>query len=267
MVISLLGQFIHYAVFGLLAPICLLPLALVLAQRTTLGAKALWALLTCAVFAAAILFAALVPRLGLPPLSPATTAPLIGALLIGTLFILAAPNTAQIASALNSAFERINHLIKTLVMWFVLIMALTQFGVVIFRYVFGVNSILVQESVTYMHASVFLLASGYALISNDHVRVDIFFEKLRPAKRAMVELFGVYVFLVPFCLVTLWAAMPYAANSWAIFEGSQEASGIPALFLLKSLIPAFAILLLMAGYVIAMRAATDLGASTKAEAK
>ena len=132
----------------------------------------------------------------------------------------------------------------------------------VLRYVFGWNSIFLQESVTYLHGSIFLLAGGYALLTNDHVRVDIFYGSASPRRRAMIDLFGCYSFLFPFCLLTIAMAAPYVANSWTAMEGSMEPSGIPAMFLLKSLIPVFALLLLAAGFVTAADAARVLRETT-----
>ncbi|PQA86579.1 C4-dicarboxylate ABC transporter permease [Marinicaulis flavus] len=143
-------------------------------------------------------------------------------------------------------------------MWLLLAMALIQFGVVVLRYVFGLNYIFMQESITYMHGAVFLLAGGYALLTDDHVRVDIFYREAPPRRKALVDLAGTYLLLFPVCILLLWTASPYVARSWAVGEGSNESSGIQALFILKSFIPAFAVLMMMAGFVNASRAAAQL---------
>jgi hypothetical protein len=90
----------------------------------------------------------------------------------------------------------------------ILAMAAIQFSAVILRYVFGINFIAMQESVTYLHGAVFLLAGGYALLADDHVRVDIFYRDASPRKKALVDLAGFYLLLLPFCFVALWAAIP-----------------------------------------------------------
>ena len=133
-------------------------------------------------------------------------------------------------------------------------MALVQFAVVLLRYVFGVNWIFMQESVIYMHGLVFLVAAGYALLTDDHVRVDIFYRGSPPKRKALIDLLGTYFFLFPICLLILWTASPYVARSWLVMEGSTDTSGIQGVFLLKTLIPIFAALLSMAGFVIAHRA-------------
>lgn len=143
-------------------------------------------------------------------------------------------------------------------MWFVLVMALVQFLVVILRYVFGLSFIWMQESITYMHGAVFLLAAGYALMTDDHVRVDIFYRGASARIKAWINLYGTYLLLAPVCLLLLWAASPYIYASWAATEGSNESSGVQLLFLLKSFIPTFGVLMLLAGFDLAMRAVAVL---------
>jgi TRAP-type mannitol/chloroaromatic compound transport system permease small subunit len=137
-------------------------------------------------------------------------------------------------------------------------MALVQFGVVILRYVFGVNSIFMQESIIYMHGAVFLLAAGYALLTDDHVRVDIFYRGASPKRKALVNFVGTYAFLFPVVLTALWTGSEYVGHSWAVREGSTEQSGIQGIYLLKTLIPVFAVLLAMAGFSAATRAGETL---------
>ena len=143
-------------------------------------------------------------------------------------------------------------------MWLLFAMAFVQFAVVVLRYVFGINYIFMQESITYMHGAVFLIAAGYALTTDDHVRVDIFYREAPAKRKALIDFLGTYLFLFPICVVLLWTASPYVASSWAVREGSAETSGIQGVFLLKSLIPTFAVLLAMAGFNIAARAGAIL---------
>lgn len=178
--------------------------------------------------------------------------------LIGGLFGKRSGILAAVLRGGASAADRINSSVASVVIWFALAMALVQFAVVILRYVFGLSFLWLQESVTYFHGALFLLAAGYALKSDAHVRVDIFYREASPKYKAIVNLVGVYLFLIPMCLLAIWMAGPYVAASWAVREGSHEASGIQAVFLLKSLIPAFAALLLIQSYSLSARAALAL---------
>jgi len=128
-----------------------------------------------------------------------------------------------------------------------LAMVLITLLIVVLRYLFGQGAIALQELVIYLHGLVFMLGIPYALHHNAHVRVDIFSNRLGPRGRDWVELFGHGLFLVPFCLVVLIYSTPYVAASWRVLEGSSEVGGIPAIFLLKTLIPLMAVTLLLQG--------------------
>ena len=78
-------------------------------------------------------------------------------------------------------------------------MVLLQFAVVVMRYVFGVGFIFMQEGVIYLHAALFMLGAGYTLLHGGHVRVDIFYRDAAPPRKALIDLLGVILFLVPVC--------------------------------------------------------------------
>ncbi len=126
------------------------------------------------------------------------------------------------------------------------LLVLIQFGLVVMNAAFAEGSIWLQESRLYLNALIFLGAAGYTLMRDAHVRVDIFFNDLGRADRALVDILGTLLFLVPFLVVLWWAAAPYVADSWAIREGSTETGGIPFVYGLKSLILLFAATLALA---------------------
>ena len=154
--------------------------------------------------------------------------------------------------------DRISTLIGRCAAWLVLAVVLLQFAVVVLRYVFGIGSIWLQESIVYAHALAFLLAAAWTLQVGAHVRVDIFYREAGARRRALVDLLGTLIFLLPVAVLILWVSLPYAARSWAIFERSQETSGLPAVFLLKTAIPVFAVLLILQGVAEIIRAADVL---------
>ena len=161
-----------------------------------------------------------------------------------------------------------NDLIGRVVSSLALFMVLVQFCVVVLRYVFGLSFIWMQESVMYLHATLFMLGAAYTLLHEGHVRVDIFYRTASPKTKARVDCIGALVFLLPVCGLILWASVPYVSSSWAIKEGSPETSGIQAVFLLKSTIVAFAGLMAMQGLSMALRSAlTLLGAPVPKRAK
>src|SRR6266568_3122801 len=125
------------------------------------------------------------------------------------------------ADRLAAIAERIDRLIAAIgraVMWLALFVVLGQFAVVLMRYLLGIGSIWLSESISYAHAAVFLLAAGWTLQANGHVRVDVFYGEASPHTRALVDLFGALLLLMPFVAVIVWYSFPYTARSWAVFE-------------------------------------------------
>lgn len=162
----------------------------------------------------------------------------------------------QIVQALHSvarSVDRVNDLIGRAVAWLTLAMVLIQFAVVVLRYVFGLGFIWMQESILYMHGIVFLVGAGYTLLKDGHVRVDIFYREARPNRKALVDLLGVIFLLAPFCILVWTVALPYVQNSWAVFEGSKETSGIQGVYLLKTTILVFTVLVGLQGVAVAFK--------------
>ena len=121
--------------------------------------------------------------------------------------------------------------------WLGLGMALLTGLVVVLRYGFNIGSILMQETVTYMHGSLFLLGAAYALKTGAHVRVDIFYRSFSSRAQAWINSLGGIIFLLPLCAFIIASSWDYVGESWAMRESSAEPGGIPAVYLLKSLIP------------------------------
>jgi TRAP-type mannitol/chloroaromatic compound transport system permease small subunit len=159
--------------------------------------------------------------------------------------------------------ESVNRAVGKGAAWLILFMMLVQFALVLLRYVFGTGSLFMQESVIYAHAVVFMMAAAWALADDRHVRVDIFYGSASPRRKALIDLFGVVFFLLPMCWLVWWVGYPYVARSWAVLEGSRETSGIPAVFLLKTVILLFAVTLALQGVAMAVRAAGILSGAVR----
>jgi len=137
-------------------------------------------------------------------------------------------------------------------------MVTVEVAVVLMRYVLGLGSLWLQEAIVYAHATLFMLAAAWTLQLGGHVRVDIFYAGASPRRKALVDVIGTLVFLFPFAIALLWISVPYVGRSWVILERSRETSGLPLVFLLKTLIPLFALLLALQGVSQALRAAAVL---------
>ena len=158
------------------------------------------------------------------------------------------------ATALADRIDRLTTGIGRAVAWLVLAVVLLQFALVVARYLFGLGSIWATETVIYAHATLFMLAAAWTLRAGGHVRVDVFYAEATPRTRAKIDLAGSVLLLLPFALVLVWLSVSYAARSWAILERSQETSGLPLVYLLKTLIPLFALLMALQGVAQAIRA-------------
>ncbi len=147
--------------------------------------------------------------------------------------------------------------------------------VVITRYFLTVGSIALQESVTYLHCMIFMLGLGYTLQHDGHVRVDIFYRGFSPRFKAIVNLIGGLLFLIPFCLLIFFTSWDYVLASWVIRETSAENNGLPFIYLLKTLMllmPATLVLqgiaeiirsgLVLSGADVSVNAMTDSTEST-----
>ena len=164
-------------------------------------------------------------------------------------------------TALHALVRTIDAITETcgrLLAWLVLCLALLTAAVVVLRYGFNIGSILAQEGINYLHGSLFMLGAGYALKHDEHVRVDIFYRNFSPRTKAWVNALGGVLFLLPLCAFILVISWEYVEASWAIRETSPEPGGIPALFLLKSLLPALAINLFLQGLAETLRNAARL---------
>jgi len=132
--------------------------------------------------------------------------------------------------------------LSAILAWLPLTMALLTVFVVVLRYGFGTGAIAAQEAVIYLHGALFMLGASCTLQFGGHVRVDVLYHRFTPRGQAWVNALGHVVFTYPLCALVGLGSVDYVAESWAIREVSPEPGGIPAVFLLKTLLPALAIL-------------------------
>ncbi|MCR9142559.1 MAG: TRAP transporter small permease subunit [bacterium] len=158
-------------------------------------------------------------------------------------------NPERIAS-IRHIIARIDAFSETIgrgVAWLVPAMAIVTFAIVVLRYVFNLGWVWMQETVIYMHAAFFMLAMGYTLSHEGHVRVDIFFQEFDARRKAQVDFWGTLFLLYPVCLLLIYFGFGYVTDSWMRLETSPEAGGLPLVFVLKSLILFMPVLLAIQG--------------------
>jgi TRAP-type mannitol/chloroaromatic compound transport system permease small subunit len=124
-------------------------------------------------------------------------------------------------------------------------MVLVTFLIVSLRYGLNEGRVWMQESVTYLHAAVFMLAAAWTWQEDAHVRVDIFYRKRGARGKALINLLGTVLFVIPVSLYLVIVGWDYVAPAWRLLEGSRQAGGLPLVFLLKSLVLLMPLLLLL----------------------
>jgi TRAP-type mannitol/chloroaromatic compound transport system permease small subunit len=151
------------------------------------------------------------------------------------------------------AIDHMNEQIGRAVSWLTLAMVLITFFVAAMRYGFNWGRVWIQELYVWLHGIVFMLGAGYTLLHNGHVRVDIFYRPADARFKAWVDLLGSLLLLMPIIVMVFWVSWPYVVQSWNMHEVSRESGGLPGLFLLKSVILAFCVLIGLQGLSLAGR--------------
>lgn len=150
--------------------------------------------------------------------------------------------------------DRFNYVLGETVKWALPLLVLSVTASVFALSLFGLSWTKLSESAQYFHVIALMFGASLTLLMNEHVRVDIFQSRLKRPHKALVDFIGFYIGLMPVCLLLIWSSTRFVYFSWLIFEGSAEADGIKGVFILKTLIPIFAVLMLAQGLSIALRA-------------
>lgn len=128
------------------------------------------------------------------------------------------------------------------------VMMVLTCAIVVARYVFNIGAIPIQESIVYLHGAVFMLGIAYTLKQSGHVRVDIVYQRCSEDVQTLIDLLGTIIFLFPVGIFLLWTSIDFVSFSWSLKESSPEPGGLPFVYLLKTLLPIMAILLLIQGF-------------------
>lgn len=147
----------------------------------------------------------------------------------------------------------INRVVGQVFAWLALGIVLVCFAVVVQRYVLHATQLWAQDLYVWLSGAMFTAVAGFAMLRDDHVRVDILYRSWSIRGRAIADLVGVIVFLLPFIAVIFIYAWPYVLRSWRLFEGSQNVGGMPGLFILKTFVFVFCILVGFQGLAWAAR--------------
>ncbi|MBD8067201.1 TRAP transporter small permease subunit [Devosia sp. PTR5] len=159
----------------------------------------------------------------------------------------------QVLARFIRLISGINRIIGLTLSWLSLACVVVCFTVVVQRYVFHVSVLWMQDLYVWLSGAMFTGVAGFALLRQDHVRVDIFYRPASTRWKATADLVGTVLFLLPFCGVVIVYGLPYVQRSWRLYEGSANIGGMPGLFILKSFILVFAIVVGLQGLAMAAR--------------
>ena len=160
----------------------------------------------------------------------------------------------------DNIFDRIAEIFGRFTAWLTILMVIMTGIVVVMRYALDAGYIWMQESIIWMHAAVFMLGAAYTLRHEEHVRVDIFYRNMSPRRRAIIDLGGVILFLLPVCGFLAYSAYDFAAAAWSMHEITREPGGLPypAIPLLKSIVMIMPITLALQGVSMILRSLAAL---------
>ena len=148
--------------------------------------------------------------------------------------------------------DSLNERVGRFVSWLTLALVLVTFCIVVLRYLFNLSWVMMQESIIYLHALIFMLGAAYTLKHEGHVRVDIIYQRCTPVVKAWIDLLGTLCLLLPVAGFILWISWEYVIDSWDILERSRNSGGLPFVYLLKSCLLIMSGLLILQGLSLLM---------------
>ena len=127
---------------------------------------------------------------------------------------------------ISALIDALNERVGKAVYWLVLMAVLVSAGNAIIRKVFNMSSNAFLEAQWYLFAAVFLLCSGFTLLRNEHVRIDVIVGRLSPRAQAAVDVFGTLFFLLPMAILFIYLSWPVFVRTYTHGEISTNAGGL-----------------------------------------
>lgn len=152
-----------------------------------------------------------------------------------------------------TAVGRLNTLVGKACSWLALAAVLVCFTVVVQRYVLSTTQLWMQDLYVWLNGAMFMAVAGYTLLIDGHVRVDILYRPASRRRKAIMDLVGVLLFLLPYCAVVWIWGFEYVQRAWVLREGSENPGGMPGLFIIKSFVLVFVVLVGLQGIAMALR--------------
>jgi|TARA_B110000259_G_scaffold88470_1_gene102919 TRAP-type mannitol/chloroaromatic compound transport system permease small subunit len=124
---------------------------------------------------------------------------------------------------------------------------------IISRKFFVLGSTKLQEMEWHLHAALFLLALGYAYLKNSHVRIEVIRESFSTKLKALLEVIGVLVFILPYTGLIVWFGIDFVSRSYGMNEVSAALTGLSHRWIMKSFVPMGMAFLWLAGISVLLR--------------
>jgi len=153
------------------------------------------------------------------------------------------PHT-RLSQAISQTFESLARVLSWV--WLVLLIVIVLN--VTMRYLFGEGRIEFEEIQWHLYATGFLIGLATCMSTDDHIRVSVFHDRMKPRMQAWIELYGLLLLFFPFIVMVLWFSVPFIQYSFQISEISDAPGGLPFRWAIKSVLPISMVLLLIAGF-------------------
>jgi TRAP-type mannitol/chloroaromatic compound transport system permease small subunit len=153
-----------------------------------------------------------------------------------------------------AVLEAVTRFFGRIVSWLVLYMVVATFANVVLRYMYGFSSVRMVETVSYSFAIVMATTVGYTFLHNEHVRIDILYRRFSARGRAVIDILGSVFLLGPLLWIVWTRGTPFVERAWRLREGSSDLAGWPYLYVLKTVILVFVVVLAIQGLAFVLRA-------------
>ncbi len=164
----------------------------------------------------------------------------------------------NIANKIIKIIDAANEKVGSATAWLSFVLVLVVCYDVFTRYFLKVSSVAVQELEWHLFSVLFLLSAAYTLKNDGHVRVDVIYSRLNKKSKAVINLIGSILLLIPFSLMVVFTSKNFVYSSFQIMETSPDPGGLPARFVLKSFLPISFIFLFLQGITLFLRSLITL---------
>ena len=153
----------------------------------------------------------------------------------------------QALEKIASLIDAFNGFIGRVASWAVLPVVLVAFAVVAMRYTMGTGYPWLQETYIWLHGAAVLLVSAWVLQKGGHVRVEVFHRSASAKTKAWLDIVGVVFFLMPMMGFLFWLSLPLVQRSWRVMQRAPTNDGLTFVYLMKTVIPVFCVLIMLQG--------------------